>query len=154
MAGCVDKTYKCGTKKTQNYEKVLRSRTTREESIFHVGNPVPSLSSSGVCRFDEGPPWGPEPLERRTIDQAMPKKNIVCFRFPTEPIKTCAIQIYFMNFPPPPKKNFFFFLVVVKVTKKTLRKGEEGSKNIQKTKKSLRNVQIRHAWKWIWHQIK
>ena len=33
------------------------------------------------------------------------KKNIVCFRFPTDPIKTCATQIYFMDF----LKNFFFF---------------------------------------------
>ena len=36
LAGCVDKTYQCGTKKTRNYEKMLR--TTREESIFHFGN--------------------------------------------------------------------------------------------------------------------
>ena len=26
----------------------------------------------GVPKFDEIPLWGPEPLERRTIDQAMP----------------------------------------------------------------------------------
>ena len=26
-----------------------------------------------------------------------PKKNIVCSRFPTDPIKTCATQIYFMD---------------------------------------------------------
>ena len=80
------------------------------------------------------------------------KKNIVCFRFPTDPIKTCAIQIYFMDFPPPPKKKEIRMLrdellAVVKVTKKTLRKGEEGSKKHPKNKKSLRNVQIRHAWK-------
>ena len=84
-------------------------------------------------------------------DALRPKKNIVCFRFPTDPIKTCATQIYFIDFPP-----FFFFkeihklrdelLAVVKVTKKTLRKGEEGLKNIKKNKKSLRNVQIKHAW--------
>ena len=30
------------------------------------------------------------------------KKNIVCFRFPTDSIKTCATQIYFMDFQ---KKN-------------------------------------------------
>ena len=54
-------------KKIRNYEKVLR--TTREESIFHIGNQVPKFEW-GVPKFDEGP--GPEPLERRTIDQAMP----------------------------------------------------------------------------------
>ena len=27
-----------------------------------------------------------------------PKKNIVCFRFLTDPIKTCATQIYLMDF--------------------------------------------------------
>ena len=59
VAGCVDKTYKRGTKKTRNYEKVIR--TTREESIFHVGNQVPKFEW-GVPKFDEGPPWGPEPL--------------------------------------------------------------------------------------------
>ena len=53
MAGCVDKTYKCGTNKTHNYEKVLR--TTREESIFHVGNQVPKFEWD-VPKFDEGPP--------------------------------------------------------------------------------------------------
>ena len=39
------------------------------------------------------------------------KKNIVCFRFPTDPIKTCATQIYFMDFlkKKKKKKNFFFF---------------------------------------------
>ena len=37
------------------------------------------------------------------------KKNIVCFRFPTDPIKTCATQIYFMDFPKKKKKKFFFF---------------------------------------------
>ena len=52
MAGCVDKTYKCGIKKTRNYEKVLR--TTREGSIFHVGNQVPKFEW-GVPKFDEGP---------------------------------------------------------------------------------------------------
>ena len=77
------------------------------------------------------------------------KKNIVCFRFPTDPIKTCATQIYFMDFQKKKKKKkkffffFFFFeihklrddlLAVVKVTKKTLRKGKGGSKNVQKTK--------------------
>ena len=36
-----------------------------------------------------------------------PKKNIVCFRFPTDPIKTCATQIYFMDFL---KKKKIFFL--------------------------------------------
>ena len=56
-------------KNTRNYEKVIR--TTREESIFHVGNQVPKFEW-GVPKFDEGPPWGPEPLEKRTIDQAMP----------------------------------------------------------------------------------
>ena len=35
-----------------------------------------------------------------------PKKNIVCFRFPTNPIKTSETQIPFINFLP----NFFFFL--------------------------------------------
>ena len=38
-----------------------------------------------------------------------PKKNIVCFRFPTDPIKTCATQIYFMDFLKKKKKKFFFF---------------------------------------------
>ena len=33
-----------------------------------------------------------------------PKKNIVCFRFATDPIKTGASRIYFM-FPPPKKSN-------------------------------------------------
>ena len=33
------------------------------------------------------------------------KKNIVCFRFPTDPIKTCATQIYFIDSPPPPPKK-------------------------------------------------
>ena len=33
------------------------------------------------------------------------KKDIVCTRFPTDPIKTCATQIYFMDF----KKKIFFF---------------------------------------------
>ena len=40
------------------------------------------------------------------------KKNIVCFRFPTDPIKTCATQIYFMDFLKKKKKKkkiFFFF---------------------------------------------
>ena len=39
------------------------------------------------------------------------KKNIVCFRFPTDPIKTCATQIYFMDFQKKKKKKkiFFFF---------------------------------------------
>ena len=37
------------------------------------------------------------------------KKKIVCFRFPTEPIKTSATQIYFMDFLKK-KKIFFFFL--------------------------------------------
>ena len=72
------------------------------------------------------------------------KKNIVCFRFPTDPIKTCVTQIYFMDFLKKKKKFFFFFLkihkmrndellAVVKVTEKTLRKGEERAK---KTKNS------------------
>ena len=60
MARCVDKTYKCGTKKTRNYQKVLG--TTREEAIFHVGNQVPKFEW-GVPKFDEGPPLGPEPLK-------------------------------------------------------------------------------------------
>ena len=40
-----------------------------------------------------------------------PKKNIVCFRFSTDPIKTCATQIYFMDFQKKKKKKkkFFFF---------------------------------------------
>ena len=38
-----------------------------------------------------------------------PKKNIVCFRFPTDPIKTCATQIYFMDFQKKKKKKIFFF---------------------------------------------
>ena len=86
-----------------------------------------------------------------------PKKNIVCFRFPTDPIKTCATQIYFMDFQKKKKKNFFFFfeihklkdelLAVVKVTEKNVTKRRGGSKSVQKTKKSLHNVQIRHAWK-------
>ena len=88
------------------------------------------------------------------------KKNIVCFRFPTDPIKTCATQIYFMHFQKNKKQKFFFFffleiyklrddlLAVVRVTKKTLRKGEGGGvKKRPKNKKSLCNVQIRHAWK-------
>ena len=76
------------------------------------------------------------------------KKNIVCFRFPTDPIKTCATQIYFMDFPKKKKKKKFFFffrksigpklrddlLAVVKVTKKTLRKGEGGQKATKKQK--------------------
>ena len=67
MAGCVNKTYKCGTKKTQNYEKV--HRTTREESIFHIGNQVAKFEWPwGVPKFDQGP----GPLKRRKIDQAMP----------------------------------------------------------------------------------
>ena len=33
-----------------------------------------------------------------------PKKNIVCFRFPTDPIKTCATQIYFLDFQKKKKK--------------------------------------------------
>ena len=39
------------------------------------------------------------------------KKNIVCFRFPTDPIKTCATQIYFMDFQNKKKKKFFFFFL-------------------------------------------
>ena len=37
------------------------------------------------------------------------EKNIVCFRFPTDPIKTCATQIYFMGF-----KIFFLGNALVK----------------------------------------
>ena len=39
------------------------------------------------------------------------KKNIVCFRFPTDPVKTCETQIYFMDFQKKKKKKkkFFFF---------------------------------------------
>ena len=33
------------------------------------------------------------------------KKNIVCFRFPTDPIKTCATQIYFMDYQKKKKKD-------------------------------------------------
>ena len=36
-----------------------------------------------------------------------PKKKIVCFRFPTDPIKTCSTQIYFINLKK--KKKIFFF---------------------------------------------
>ena len=43
-------------------------------------------------------------------------------------------------------------LAVAKVTKITLRKGEGGGQKA--SKKPLRNVQIRHVWKWIWRQIK
>ena len=95
------------------------------------------------------------------------KKNIVCSRFPTDPIKTCATQIYFMGFQKKKKKKFFFFffqgihklrddlLTVRKVTLlKNVTKRRGGSKSIQKTKKSLCNVQIRHQWKWIWRWIK
>ena len=45
-------------------------------------------------------------------------------------MKTCATQIYFMDFPPPPEKK-------------------KKKKNVEK-KNPLRNqgnVQIRHAWK-------
>ena len=69
------------------------------------------------------------------------KKNIVCFRFPTDPIKTCATQIYFMDLKK--KKKILFkkihkmrndeLLAVVKVTEKTLGKGEE---RVKKTKNS------------------
>ena len=36
--------------------------------------------------------------------QLRPKKKIVCFRFLTDPIKTCATQIYFIDLE---KKRFF-----------------------------------------------
>ena len=65
-----------------------------------------------------------------------------------------------MDFQKKKKKNFFFFfffqeihklrddlLAVVKVTKKTLRKGKGGGKKCPENKKSLYNVQIRHAGK-------
>ena len=38
------------------------------------------------------------------------KKNIVCFRFPTDPIKTCATQIFLWISKKKKKKIFFFFL--------------------------------------------
>ena len=41
---------------------------------------------------------------RWSMVQKGPKKNIVCFRFPTDPIKTCATQIYLIDF-----QIFFFF---------------------------------------------
>ena len=74
------------------------------------------------------------------------KKNIVCFRFPTDPIKTCATQIYFMDFKKKKKKKIFFFFsqeikkfrdelpTVVKVTLKNVTKRRVGSKNVKKTK--------------------
>ena len=77
-----------------------------------------------------------------------PKKNIVCFRFPTDPIKTCATQIYFMDFI---KKLFFFggggeIHELMDELLAVVRKGEGGLKKPQKNKKSLHNhVQIKHA---------
>ena len=66
--------------------------------------------------------------------QARPKKNIVCFRFSTDPIKTCATQIYFMNSKKKIHKLRDELLAAVKVTKKTLRKGEEGLKSVKKNR--------------------
>ena len=46
-----------------------------------------------------------------------PKKNIVCFRFPTDPVKTCATQIYFMDFQKKKKKKKFFFFFFLEIHK-------------------------------------
>ena len=66
---------------------------------------VTPIPPEGLCEIDK----------MHVVDHNMiyyymprPKKNIVCFRFPTDPVKTCATQIYFMDFKKK-KKNFFFF---------------------------------------------
>ena len=75
-----------------------------------------------------------------------PKKNIVCFRFVTDPIKKCATQIYFMDFQKKKKikthKLRDELLAAVTLTKKTLRQRRGGVKKRPKNKKSLHNVQI------------
>ena len=62
-------------------------------------------------------------------------KNIVCFRFPTNPIKTCATQIYLIFFFLEIYKLRDGLLAVVKVTKKNVTKRRGGGvKSVQKTK--------------------
>ena len=85
-------------------------------------------------------------LENTTVGLGL-KKNIVRFRFPTDPIKTCATQIYLMDFPPPQKKIFFFFFKEFHKLRDKLRYEKERGLKASKNNKSLRSVQIRHAWK-------
>ena len=69
-----------------------------------------------------------------------PKKKYCLFPISDRPYQNMCDPNLFYGFPKQKLRDEL--LAVVKVTKKTLRKGEGGG-----GQKSLRNVQIRHAWK-------
>ena len=107
-------------------------------------------------------------MTNSTVTRVRPKKKYCLFPISDRPYQNMCDPNLFYGFPKKKKKKkiffFFFFqeiyklrddlLAVVKVTKKNVTKRRGGVKKRRKNKKSLSNVQIRHAWKWIWRQIK